>query len=420
MYNLWAILYQTALGVSMTALFSESRFSKKRTYTTIGVLIALLLLIDTFLYHQLRMDRFMQIYPLLNHLPALMMAAYIGENRGWRLVFQLLSSVLFCVLIQHTGALAYLWSGCQIWVTLLVYGITTAVVIWFFTKYLRPLYLQVMHHLRRGWFPICLILATYYMILFYLFPGYVGESAIGTVIKPAISFLMTGVYTIIVILFSNTQRELEEEHSAALLAAQVSALRNRMEAVQAIEETVRIERHDLRHRLNTVATLVQAGNIETALTYIGSAQEQLDREQLQRWCANPLLDAVFSFYAEQARRNQIQLEMHLSFPEVLPVDAAGLSIVFANALENAIHACEKLPEEQRRILCRSISYPRLMLEVSNPSATPVQLNEEGFPIPSKGEGHGVGLRSIRSFCQKNHASIFCTYQDGWFSLRIAF
>ena len=39
----------------------------------------------------------------------------------------------------------------------------------------------------------------------------------------------------------------------------------------------------------------------------------------------------------------IEVKACLTIPDELPVAAAELSTVFANALENAIHACSALP-----------------------------------------------------------------------------
>lgn len=110
------------------------------------------------------------------------------------------------------------------------------------------------------------------------------------------------------------------------------------------------------------------------MEYIAAAKEHLEETKPKQWCTAPVLNAMFSAYFKKAQQNNIQVEAHLSFPEKLPVDEAGLSLVLANALENAIHACKQLPEEQRRIVCRAIHYPRLMIEVVNSCNAPVALD----------------------------------------------
>ena len=72
--------------------------------------------------------------------------------------------------------------------------------------------------------------------------------------------------------------------------------------------------------------------------------------------------------------------MRLSIPETLPVAYEEFSVVIANALENAINACRSLPKEQRRIVCKCICRPKLMLEISNPYRDDIVFSEEGLPL----------------------------------------
>ena len=421
MINLEILLYQTLLGVTLTLLFIESRFSRKKTCLLVYGATVLLMAADVWLYRILGRERFGELYTLTNHLPIFLVLFYISRNHGWQLIFQFLSGVLFCVMIQHGAALAYVLSGWKMWVLGLTYAILSAAMILFIVHFLRPLYLQVLHHLRHGWWLMCLNIAIYYVIILYLIPSYVGEPNWGTILQPAISLLMMGFYVLILALFSSVEREMENRHSAEMFSVQLSALQRQVESTRDAENALRIERHDLRHRLNTISNLVRSGDQETLLTYIGAAQEQLEEARPEIWCADPVLNAVFSFYFAQAKRFNIEVNAELAFPKILPADAASLSTVFANALENAIHACRALPEAQRKITCRCINRPRLMLEVSNPCASPVILGKDGFPITDgKDSDRGLGLRSIRSFCEKHDALLTCAYQEGWFSLRVAF
>ena len=96
---------------------------------------------------------------------------------------------------------------------------------------------------------------------------------------------------------------------------------------------------------------------------------------------------------------------------------AELAIVFSNALENAIHACMRLPEEQREIRCKVISYPNLMFEFSNPYTGTVRFDERGLPVSSR-QGHGIGSHSIAAFCEKHGAAYQYTAENGQFTLRV--
>jgi len=131
-----------------------------------------------------------------------------------------------------------------------------------------------------------------------------------------------------------------------------------------------------------------------------------------------VLDATLAPIFARARQQGVRVNAKLSFPKELPVDAAELSAVFANALENALSACAALPEDQREIICTSISSPTLMFQVANPYIGEVRFDKSGLPIASR-KGHGIGSQSIAAFCQKHGALCIYEAKDGWFKLRIA-
>ena len=111
------------------------------------------------------------------------------------------------------------------------------------------------------------------------------------------------------------------------------------------------------------------------------------------------------------------MEARISLPDKLPVNEGELAIVVANALENAIHANLSLPREKRKIRCKMVGTPSIMLEISNPCASDAVFDSNGLPVSQK-EGHGLGVQSISAFCRKNGAVCQFDQADGWFWLRL--
>ena len=109
----------------------------------------------------------------------------------------------------------------------------------------------------------------------------------------------------------------------------------------------------------------------------------------------------------------------LVFPDILPVDEAELATVFANALENAIHACEQQESKERSIEITSIVEPCFMFQIKNSFTGTIAFNEAGIPLSSK-KGHGFGTHSIATFCDKNHAYYEFKTQGTEFLLKIIF
>lgn len=214
------------------------------------------------------------------------------------------------------------------------------------------------------------------------------------------------------------QRELHDARDRErLLDMQTKALQRRVEQSELAEKRLSVQRHDLRHRLQTLRVLLERGETSDALAYLDASTDALAQTKQRVWCENPVLDSVFSASFALAEAEGVRIEASLDIPKDLEVSAAELSTVFANALENARHAVSALPPELRVIRCKCIRRPQLMFSVSNPYEGEVRFNDLGQPVATE-EGHGLGTASIAAYCEKHGA--FCEYEtkDGWFTLRM--
>ena len=172
MVELFAMEYMTALGMTMVLLFLDSRYSPRRTIGAVCGTMVLVMAAVAAIYQAAGLEITLRIYSLIAHLPSLLLLLALSRFRGWRLVFQLLSAILFCVLVQHGAGLLYYLSGSRFWVLVLSYAVLSAAVVWFLVRFLRPLFLQTLLELRRGWWLICLVMVVYYVTVVYLIPGY--------------------------------------------------------------------------------------------------------------------------------------------------------------------------------------------------------------------------------------------------------
>ena len=350
-------------------------------------------------------------------LPYVLITLWCSRSRGRRAFFNVTTTLFVGCVGSANGILVQtLLPDCPL--LSLVVRTVSYLLLYLFLRRFRSAYRRMLDLLDTGWTILCLIPVTTYLCIVYitnvLFPVAPLPMA---VVMYGLLLVCGYAYWLMYLFFDQMQQENEARNSRSLLELQVAALKSRLEAIQATEEAIRVERHDLRHRLQTVARLVARGERDEALNFLDAAQQRLNQQQPVRWCRSPVLDAVFAAYFDLAGRNNIAVEAQIALPDDLPVDEQDLAIVFANALENAIQACTALPQPQRRLRCKVIHRPGLMFEISNPCLRPVQLNDQGLPVSTR-EGHGLGVRSICAFCQKYHAACRYEYRDGWFSLRI--
>lgn len=413
------LAFHTIFGMTLVLLFIGSRYKLWQTLLAVYGCCAAVIAILGILAWRIDSTQLIALYSLLVHIPTFLMFWVLSPKRNWQMVFQFFTAILFCMLVQQCGGLMLIIVG-KIWALWLGFGLCSACVLWVAVRYLVPLSQQTFQYVNKGWWLMCLLMAGYYIIMIYCIPDYSGVTAQATLIKFALTVFMIGVYVVFLTFIATTYREKETRHQAELSEMQLSALQARMQAVQETEQAVRLERHDLRHRLNTIAALIEERQCEEALAVIEASEERLSAQKMVSWCQSAVLDAVFRVYFAEAERQQIQVEAEIRLSDQLPVEESELALVVANALENAINACLQVPVERRRIQCTVIAHPRLMFQIGNAVAAPVPLNAQGYPCSVQRNGHGWGVRSILNFCEKYGASCRYEQQQGWLVLRVIF
>lgn len=351
-------------------------------------------------------------------LPYILVTLWCSQYRDFRAAFSIITGLfvgcigtanemLAALLLQHNKYCEYYSFAVRALSFFLMF---------FILRRFSLTYRQMLHQLNRSWGILCLIPFSAFIAMLYTASHFANSSVI-IVLTYGLMIVCSGSYYLMYLFFDRVQKENSARYEARLSALQVSALRSRMEAVKAAENVIRTERHDLRHRLQTVAELISRGEKDAALDFLDAAQKRLDEQKEIRWCRPPVLDAVFSSYFDQAQNQGIRVEAAISLPGVLSVNEGELAIVLANALENAIHANLELPWEQREIRCKMVGTPGILLELSNPCGAQVTFDDRGLPLAQR-KDHGLGVQSIAAFCEKHGAVYQFELTDGWFRLRL--
>ena len=97
------LLYMTGLGLTMVFLFLKSRLSRRKTALIFAGTALSLMALEVILTYTFSVDLVARLYSLIVYLPSFLVATLLSRYRGWRLLYQILSAVLFCFVVQHIG-----------------------------------------------------------------------------------------------------------------------------------------------------------------------------------------------------------------------------------------------------------------------------------------------------------------------------
>lgn len=303
---------------------------------------------------------------------------------------------------------------------LLVVGIlvlAAGLLIFLTYRFLRKPFHSCMEKKRPGWqllfFPV--------LISFLLLSYFYNSASNPTVI--VLTFLTALSVFLIIIRVMASQMAMDHMKQAEQdMKEQMQLQLQEYQDVCKRMEAGRIYRHDMRHHLLILEELAGQSDLEGIRRYIQNMSGQLSDTEREAYCANSTVNAVLSACIGRAREAGCTVTAQISLPEELPFDEMDVCMVLANALENAANACRKIPREQDRyihIMVEFLDRHRLIISIRNSCDTPVVFDNDGVPVTSGSNEHGIGMKSIRVITEKYDGFFRCKCEEGEFCFQAA-
>jgi signal transduction histidine kinase len=404
----------------------QSRYERKKT----GVILIAgnlgIIVLNYFIYLLLGRELFYKLYPVTTNLTSFLLFNSVTRYRGFKTLFNILTVMALCCLITFSGAFFSLLFNVspipEALLNLFVRIVCFLALLYIIHRYFRTLYFSMLGILDKGWGLYCIIPMSSYAVFYILGVKNITQGSANLVVDLfTLSFsalTLAASYGVIGSFFLQIRKQTRQESENQLLKAQISALNNQSKLVADTEEKIRIYRHDMRHYIRSILTLLESNNAESAIDFVKKCGELFEHTKLIEYCENTTVNAILSYYLRGAEQEDIKIKYRLDIPEHLPVDALELSAIFANAIENARSACRKLPEgEQRKIELTCVSCPHFIFEIANSYDGKIKLDGDFIPLASE-NGHGIGTQSIVAFAKKYHAVLDYQTDNCWFRLRM--
>ena len=394
------------------------RFPMKKIYLIMVIELVLQTAVcDTILiifgYHVYSMT-----YSITMDIPAILLFIYVSKRRDLRDAFTFLITIFvgFAISIPSMW-ISQLLGGGFFWydiIRILIFVLFLIII----HKYVRVRYREIQDEMVRGWgiFSILPIIGSAVLYYEYLVYGRDGNfSEVGLICLFDI-LMMTMVF----IVFNFILKELHEKYlvqeQKRILDIQNKAQWDQFEQQREANEKMNRRWHDLRHSTQQLIDLLEAGNAETALTYL-KEQRGIDQVQREDYCLHPAVNSIICLWVERCKKAGIKVEVKTDIPDKLEIDPMELSALFANALENAYEGCMRLPEEANRFLRIEANYngKRLAIGVENSCVKEIFF-ENNMPVSMKKSG-GIGTRSMIYTVQRFNGTSFFEAKEGIFKAR---
>lgn len=414
-------IYASFFSLVLLMILFESRYPRKKAMRLTLFLMVPLLLINFVLLFVLGPQKMSTLLLLTCSLPSLVFFWILAKHRDGRFFFTFCLADTLVLEVIHATAVLDFFLGNRYIFMFAARLVLCPLLAWAVYRWVRPLYLELQSTVRKGWYIFTAIALIFYVMLSMSIsvPTMITERLEQLPVFVLQLILLPTIYIHIFATLRHQQAMHKMTEQENILKLQVAGTAARMDEYSAANEKFRVERHDFRHKMQTIAGMVEKGQFAELRALALEYNENIKETQVRQYSTYPVIDAVLSSYLQKAEGKEIKVSVALSFPDPLPVNETELATVFANAIENAVNACEKLPEENREISVKAITTPHFMVQVANSFDGAVEFDKNGLPV-SHEDGHGFGTRSIAAFCEKYGAFYEFKATGDAFYLRITF
>jgi len=172
------------------------------------------------------------------------------------------------------------------------------------------------------------------------------------------------------------------------------------EEVQHIYKTMRGWRHDYHNHIQTLLAL--NGDKEKTEQYLLNLNHDLSTVDTVIKTGNVMVDAILNSKLSLIKEKKIAVNAKAVVPPKLHISDIDLCVVIGNLLDNAMEACLRQPEEDRRYIRVFIGVLKVQLYISvtNSLCGHLKKSQKSYLSTKGSEGHGFGLTRIDRIVEK--------------------
>lgn len=347
----------------------------------------------------------------------------ISRYRDGRLLFRLLTGSNYILLglgFQAFLRLAGVSEGLCILGEVTVYLILLFLLVHLF----RLPYLRMQMVSRKEWLMLSLLLILFYIGLYCFleaFPGNVADGAKMLRLTVPCCFLFTLylTYILAVRMLIRVDEKAGSIRKREIMEAGLQSLSREMDEVYRAEQRLIAHQFESRQQFSCLLERMEHGDCEGAAEILRQMEDTRQIAVPSHYCDNVAVDGVVSYYHSMAEGQKIAMQIRMDVPKQLDVDDWELAVTIGNLLDNAIRCCAKLPKQQRKIWINIHPvHGQLMIEIRNTFQGEIVFDSDThLPVSNRGEGHGIGMRSVAYFAQRTEALFDCGVEDGIFFAR---
>ena len=166
-------------------------------------------------------------------------------------------------------------------------------------------------------------------------------------------------------------------------------------------EEIRLMRHEIKNKAFYMKELIDRQDYEALKNYLSEEFSFPDNEK-EFITGNDIMDSVLSFKKSEAEKQNIRFSVTSTPFTTDGIEERDLTPLLFNLLDNSINAQEKVKDKWIDVNIRMVK-GYLCINVENSTSEDVMATNPD--LVSKREGHGLGLRIVRSIIDKYNGMV---------------
>ena len=200
---------------------------------------------------------------------------------------------------------------------------------------------------------------------------------------------------------------------------QSDLLNRHIEEVEQMYRQVRGWRHDYRNHIQVMKAHLDAGRYEELDHYLQLLGENLASVDTVIKTGNVMVDAILNSKLNLAASQEIAVNVKATVPPTLSVESIDICVILGNLMDNAIEACMRLPDSEKRFIRVYMGSHKGQFYISVTNAAAVLRRKGTSYLSTKSQsGHGFGLVRIDRVAAKYGGAVNRQSEEGVFATEI--
>lgn len=245
-------------------------------------------------------------------------------------------------------------------------------------------------------------ICTSYLIFWIM--NWVNDSSLNMIATFCAITLYIGIF-LAFYLYVRSQRQNQIIRYQEQAEQQMRSQIKHMDEIILKQNELRALRHDMNSHLIALKSYFDQGDIVTGQKYISTLVNQFNNITQSINTGNNVLDAIISTKQSLAESKGIIFKSRISVQENIPIAPEHLSVLFGNALDNAIEACDRLSNDEEKLITLFLLQDSTSILCKITNSTP---ENNGYNLETCKDdkvNHGFGIQNMKKALEEYDAVV---------------